>query len=174
MVLSFYGLAVITRHFNAHTFDFRSNQTKASLAGLTDWLSLVKFIPRTPPPPLRQLCWNAAHRIIMIVSCAVEFYHVSPSLNSFSFGPNVQRVQMVWFQQARSRCRAYSNHIHVEAWNMSHCGCLCRNLHQICQCFLDRIWLEGTRVKTVASYCTYSNSCMKASVYTAVCKSRLC
>lgn len=56
----------------------------------------------------------------MIMSCAVEFYHVSPSPRSLSLGPNVQRVQMVWFQQTRSCCtRVYSDRIDVDSGNMS-------------------------------------------------------
>lgn len=109
---------------------FRSNRTKASLARLTDRLSLVKFI-RFPPPPL-QLCRNAAHRVIMIMSCAVEFYHFSSSPHSRSLGPNVQRVQMVWFQQARSCCtRVYTDCIDVDSGDKSWGGCRCRALHQV-------------------------------------------
>lgn len=64
-----------------HTYIwFRSNQTKASLSRLTDRLSLVKCIPPSPPLVVScRLCRNAAHSVIMIMSCAVEFYHVSPS-----------------------------------------------------------------------------------------------
>ncbi len=145
-----------------HTYIwFRSNQTKASLARLTDRLSLVKFIP--PDPPLVQLYRNAAHRVIMIMSCAVEFYHVSPSPHSLSLGPNVQRVQMVWFQQARSCCtRVYSDCIDVDSRSVSQSGCRCRTLHQVW--VFDIFWWEGARTYIIALYHTYSNPITKASV----------
>lgn len=109
--LSLHGLGMIELHSSARIHLFRSNWIRASLARLTDRQSSVKFIP---DPPLEQACRNAAHRA-MIMS-AVEFYHVSPSPHSLSLGPDVQRVQMVWFQQARSCCtRVHSDRIDVDS-----------------------------------------------------------
>lgn len=89
--MSLHGLGMIKLHSSARIHLFRSNRIRASLARLTDQLSLVKIYP----PPLAQLCRNAADRVIMIMSYAMEFYHVSPSPHSLSLGPDVQRVQMV-------------------------------------------------------------------------------
>lgn len=59
---------------------FRSNRTKASLARLTDRLSLVKFIRSPPPPPLYS---SAGMQLIELLwSWAVQWnFTISPLLH---------------------------------------------------------------------------------------------
>lgn len=101
VALSLHGLGMIELHSSARIHLFRSNRMRASLAGLTDRLSLVEFIPRPPSCTALQECsswsyydheqWNfTMSPLLHILWASVLMCNVSKWFGSSKPGAAVQ------------------------------------------------------------------------------------